>query len=130
MNFPLRYMRRIPGRCVLLAAMCWHLMILAPGALAQDVKAFEFVLKNSVLGEGPEVVRVKHGEKVILNWRADTAAEVHLHGYDKVLKLTPGKTSVMELVCSATGRFPFTLHGANVGGHARKPLAYLEVHPK
>jgi hypothetical protein len=130
MDFPLRYMRQIPSRGLWLAAMCCLPMISPPAALAQDARAFEFVLKDNVLGEGPQVVRVKFGEKVLLNWRADTVAEVHLHGYDKVLKLTPGKTAVMELECSATGRFPFTLHGGNVGGHAHKPLAYLEVHPK
>lgn len=96
---------------------------------AQTDRSFQFSLKNALLADGPNPLKLQHGERVTLIWTTDQPAEIHLHGYNKLLKIIPGEEARMTLHCTATGRFPVTLHKAD-GSHVHKPVLYIEVHPK
>lgn len=78
----------------------------------------------------PGAIRVTENEAVELRWSSDEFVKLHLHGYDKELKLQPRKPASMYITARATGRFPITSHGWGQRGHGHHALTYLEVHPR
>ena len=112
------------------AALAVGLGLAAPGASAGQLVSTQYRLDAGKLVEGPQVLRVKQGDTLALTWHSAQAAEVHLHGYDILIKVPAGGSAEMKVRANATGRFPISLHGLEGGGHGHKPLAYLEVHPQ
>lgn len=77
----------------------------------------------------PNTLRVRQGDTAEIRWVSDQAVQLHLHGYDVELTLSPSIPAVMRLQATMTGRFPIAVHRA--GAERRhKPVAYLEVHPR
>jgi hypothetical protein len=66
---------------------------------------------------------VEKGEKVALVVVSDVADEVHLHGYDKITDVAPGKAARIVFVASIPGRFEVELEDRGV------QIADLEVRP-
>lgn len=114
------------------AGLLWFallLIILTPlDGAAQETMQFSFRLEKGRLVSGPDVMKVKQGDRVSLLWRSQKEAEIHLHGYDLKLAIRPGEPAKLGFDAVATGRFPVTLHGHGSRGH--KALSYLEVHPR
>ena len=71
-------------------------------------------LKRATLGQG---------EKVAIVVRADVTDEVHLHGYDKLADVAPGKPARLVFVASIPGRFEVELEDRGL------QIADLEVRP-
>jgi hypothetical protein len=73
----------------------------------------------------PEVRRysVRSGRKVELVVRAELADHVHLHGYDLIADVGPGRTGVIEFTADAPGRFEIELEERGL------QIAELEVRP-
>jgi hypothetical protein len=102
----------------------------------------EFTLKiaQRQIAKKPPTIKVKQGDRLVLNWTTDEAVKLHLHGYDLLLTLRPGNVSQapqkMMLTANIAGRFPLSAHGfgADLGTHAKHqkeaPLLYLEVEPQ
>lgn len=106
----------------------------------------EFKLKivQRQIAKKPPTIRVKQGDKVILNWTSDEAVKLHLHGYDLSLTLRPATTAKpatqtpqkLMLTANIAGRFPLSAHGfgADLEAHTKHqrevPLMYLEVEPQ
>lgn len=111
---------------------CLCVLLLNPAGLsmacAEEVHSFQLRLSGDRISDGPRLVQVRKGDRVTLVWHTSERAEIHLHGYDLLLKLRPGATGTMIIDATSTGRFPVTLHGAH--SHSHKPLLYFEVHPK
>ena len=76
----------------------------------------EIVLEKGELKSGNEKISVSQGENIKLGFVSDMEMEVHLHGYDLKLTVTPNKESVMKFTAEATGRFVITSH-ADLGSH-------------
>ena len=56
--------------------------------------------------ERPEaIVKVTKGETFTLIATSDKAYEIHIHGYDKKLELTPGQTGTVTFTADQTGTF-------------------------
>jgi hypothetical protein len=99
---------------------------------------FSLKIAKRQIEKKPPTIRVKQGDKVVLNWTTDEAVKLHLHGYDLLLTLRPdtstGLQSPQKLMLTAhmAGRFPLSAHG--FGAHASHqhevPLLYLEVEPQ
>jgi uncharacterized cupredoxin-like copper-binding protein len=51
------------------------------------------------------IVKVNKGETFTLIATSDKAYEIHIHGYDKKLELTPGQVGTETFVCDQTGTF-------------------------
>jgi len=51
------------------------------------------------------IVRLKKGETFTLIATSDKAYEIHIHGYDKKLELTPGQVGTETFVADQTGTF-------------------------
>jgi len=66
---------------------------------------------------------------------SDEAAELHLHGYNILLTLTPNVPSTIKFTAKIAGRFPLEAHrfGAASGSQRHRgagPLLYVEVLPR
>ncbi len=103
---------------------------------ATDRRVFTLDIRERAIAGGTDVIRVTQGESAELRWTTDEVANIHLHGYDIELSLTPGTVTVMTVDARATGRFPITSHGFGGGPgqghteHHHSPLLYLEVYPR
>lgn len=75
------------------------------------------------LSAGPDVVRVKQGEQVVLTFTSDKADELHLHGYDITVPLKPNTPATLSFTAKHAGRFGYELH------HAHREIGAIEVHP-
>jgi hypothetical protein len=84
------------------------------------------VLNGTVRGVG-DTVKVKQGDELELRWLSDKPMDLHLHGYDIEVKVSPQAPGVMAFKASFPGRFPVEAHGQNSGPH--HPVLYLEVYP-
>lgn len=80
---------------------------------------------------GDQVIRLTQGQRVEIVWITDEAAELHMHGYDIRVEISPNAPAEMSFTAHATGRFAVTSHGfGGEHGHGHETLAYIEIHPK
>jgi hypothetical protein len=84
------------------------------------------VVNGAVAGVG-DTVKVQQGDDLELRWSSDKPMELHLHGYDIEVKVSPQAPAVMSFKANIPGRFPVEPHGQGPGHH--RPVLYLEVHP-
>lgn len=94
-----------------------------------ETRRFEIEIRDrQALLEG-NVVRVSRGDRVELVWSTDEPVQLHLHGYDLEVRVTPGEPAVQSFEARATGRFPVTSHGFGGEHHGHETLLYVEVYP-
>lgn len=77
------------------------------------------VMDGDITGGGR--IPVSLGDEVLVRITADTADEVHLHGYDLLVALEAGVTAELRFDADIPGVFELELHDA------RLPLAELEI---
>ena len=110
--------------------------ILASGAVHEAVgeegsrRVIEIRIEDRKVVAPAGAIRVRENDDIALRWRSDETVELHLHGYDKKLRLRPGEPAAMSITAHATGRFPITSHGWGKQGHGHNALIFLEVHPR
>jgi hypothetical protein len=95
----------------------------SPGAAVAS-NDLELVFADGRVTSGPNVLKVKKDDRVRLSLTSDVADELHLHGYNLHLHLSPGRRATLEFVAKKTGRFTFELH------HADVELGAIEVYPR
>jgi len=115
---------RLPRQYWLFATLT--LLAGAPVWSAQQSASFE-VRQQRIASPAP-TVRVPQGDTLVLELRSDTALDLHLHGYDRMLSLKPGIPARLQLQAQAAGRFPLAAHGK--GHHHAPALLYVEVIPR
>ncbi len=73
----------------------------------------------------PEVrrLKVKRGKTLVLVVESELTDHVHLHGYDLMADVAPGKPATIRFVASAPGRFEIELEDRGL------EIAELEVSP-
>ena len=96
---------------------------------AFDYLASQEPVAASDSGSGPAVVeltveggkvtgdteaQVTVGTKVVVAVTADVSDEVHVHGYDVVGDVSPGKPAEVKFTADAPGRFEVELEGAGL----------------
>lgn len=80
---------------------------------------------------GDPVIRLTEEQKVSIVWTTDEAAELHIHGYDIKIDISPDAPAEISFTAFATGRFAVTSHGfGGDHGHGHETLLYIEVYPK
>ena len=129
-------MKRLAGKIAISLAGCVLALVLVltlrsgvTGAMA-DAATFELRVKNGRVAANMRLIRVKQGDVVKLQWTADQATNLHLHGYDIEVTVAPGAVAEMNFTARATGRFPVSVHKPH-GGHTHDPpLVHVEVHPR
>lgn len=90
-------------------------------ALRQE---FMLMVEGGKLVAGPESITVMQGTEVTVIVSADKADEVHLHGYDRSVKLVAREPTPLKFLADRAGRFELELHGAHAG------IAVIEVQPQ
>ncbi len=80
---------------------------------------------------GEQVIRLIQEQQVRIVWTTDEAAELHIHGYDIRIDISPDAPAETSFTAHATGRFAVTSHGfGGDHGHGHETLLYIEVYPK
>jgi hypothetical protein len=93
---------------------------------------FALTITNGHVPDNMRLIRVKQNDVVKLQWSADKAMQIHLHGYDIEKDLKPGTITEMVLTARATGRFTVAPHTGEApgGGHTHGDvLVTIEVYP-
>ena len=63
--------------------------------------------------KGPDSVDVELGQEVSIAITSDVADHVHVHGYDKLVDLEPGKQAVLRFVANIPGAWEVELEDAH-----------------
>ena len=112
------------------AATVAALLGAAAVAVADDSgqhKVLTLAVVNGAVPDVGDTIRVKQGDDLEFRWSGDKPMELHLHGYDIEVKITPPAPAVMAFRARLPGRFPIEVHGQGRGPH--RPILYLEVYP-
>jgi plastocyanin len=72
----------------------------------------------------PAEITVGEGDRVTLRATSDRPVEMHLHGYDRELKVEPGGSATLSFEAEKTGRFEIEAEGSGV------ELGTLVVEPR
>ncbi|MGH3520452.1 MAG: hypothetical protein ACRDQ7_24340 [Haloechinothrix sp.] len=90
----------------------------SPAAPATETEQAEqddvqrFTVEGGKRTKGPDRIEVGAGDTVTIEVTSDTADELHVHGYDEVLELTPGEQATLEFTADIPGVFEIELHGS------------------
>ncbi|MGH3661219.1 MAG: hypothetical protein ACRDT8_06255 [Micromonosporaceae bacterium] len=90
----------------------------SPSAEAPTVRV---KIKSGKVTAGGGVHKIKLNSTVTLEITSDVADEAHVHGYDKTIKLKPGKPTRTTFTADIPGGFEVELH------HAGTVLCELQV---
>lgn len=116
-----RMRARWPGEVML------ALVLLGPwpgtAALAAGGSRFEVMLEDGRPRHDDRTLSATAGDTVSIRVRSDRAATLHLHGYDRELRVPADGQATLRLDAAIPGRFPIELHG----GHGHGPILYLEI---
>jgi hypothetical protein len=80
-----------------------------PSGDQADVTINITVANGKVTPNG-QTIRAKAGQTVLVTAVSDAADEVHIHGYDKQLPLTPGKPASVKFTANLKGTFEIETH--------------------
>jgi ABC-type glycerol-3-phosphate transport system substrate-binding protein len=83
-----------------------------PSGNTADVTINVTVANGKVNPSGASI-NVKAGQTVLVTAVSDAPDEVHVHGYDKELPLTPGKPASVKFVANMKGTFEVETHESN-----------------
>jgi hypothetical protein len=90
---------------------------------APAVKTVRITVRDGRAVGGIARDKLEQGEQVVLVVRSDVADHVHLHGYDVMVDVAPGKPARLRFKATIPGRFEVELEDR--GLH----IAELEVRP-
>ena len=94
-----------------------------PAPPKPQVTTVRIVVREGQVVGGLVQATIDQGKKVALVVTSDVADEVHLHGYDKSVDVTPGKPARLAFVASIPGRFEVELEDRGL------QIADVEVRP-
>ena len=118
-------------RCVLRKTLQMMALLLPLGIVQAAQKNIEVRIEQRKVIEPGDVVRAVKGDTVTLRWKTDEKVALHLHGYDIMLEVEPGRVEEMHFEANVSGRFPVTSHGFGGGhGHRHAALFYIEIYPE
>ena len=82
---------------------------------------FLVVVRDGKPAGGVQHFEARKGGRIVLSVRSDVADEVHVHGYDLMQDVAPGKPVEIRFRATIAGRFEIELEDSGT------PLAELEV---
>lgn len=78
-----------------------------------QVESLTATISKGAVSPNAERVEVKAGTTIKITATSDMKDTVHVHGYDKALELSPGKSGTMEFLADTTGEFEIESHGTD-----------------
>src|SRR5262249_60136109 len=104
-------------------------------AVQAEPLRFSVAIKKRAVDAAQQQITVHQGDALELTFTCDEAAELHLHGYDKLVNVTPDAPAKLSLKADIAGRFSLEAHRfGGAGGNASKArrghaaLLYLHVY--
>lgn len=88
-----------------------------------SVTTVTIVVRDGRVTGGIARPSVKKGEQVVLVVRSDVPDHVHLHGYDEIVDVVPGKAAKLPFDATIPGRFEVELEDRGL------QIAEIEVRP-
>jgi hypothetical protein len=85
--------------------------------------AIRIVVRGGRVAGGLRRARLERGERAVLVVRADVSDHVHLHGYDIMRDVSPGRPARLPFRATIPGRFEVELEDRKL------QIAQLEVRP-
>ena len=70
----------------------------------------DVTVANGKVNPSGATVKVKAGQTVLIKAVSDAEEELHIHGYDKELELTPGKAASVKFTANMKGTFEIETH--------------------
>jgi len=124
-----------PARVTVVALLCGSLVTWSgvDHVRAAELQRFAIAIKNRKVEPAHKLIRVTRGDAIELEFTTDEAAELHLHGYDKLISVAPAAPTVLRFDATIAGRFSIEAHGFasdKSGQRGHVVLLYLEVHPR
>jgi hypothetical protein len=80
-----------------------------PSGQQADVTINVTVANGKVNPSGASI-QAKTGQTVLVTAVSDTAEELHIHGYNKLLELSPGKPASVKFTANMKGTFEIETH--------------------
>jgi plastocyanin len=80
-----------------------------PSGETADV-TINVTVANGKVNPSGATIKVKAGQTVLVTATSDAAEELHIHGYDKMLELTPGKAASVKFTANMKGTFEVETH--------------------
>ncbi|MDX6237015.1 MAG: hypothetical protein QOG10_1830 [Kribbellaceae bacterium] len=80
-----------------------------PSAPQADV-TINVTIANGKVNPNGATIQVKAGQTVLVTAVSDTAEELHIHGYNKLLELSPGKPASVKFTANMKGTFEMETH--------------------
>ena len=68
------------------------------------------VIANGKVSPSGASIKAKAGQTVRVTGTSDVADELHIHGYDKEIELTPGKPASLTFKADTKGTFEIETH--------------------
>jgi hypothetical protein len=90
-------------------------MLRAPGAATTDPaqpRSFALEITEVLPPEGLPALQARQGDPVTIVIGSEVPGTFHLHGYDRLVELTPGTKETLQFVAARAGWFPIGLHDA------------------
>jgi hypothetical protein len=70
----------------------------------------DVTVANGKVNPSGATIKVKAGQTVLVKAVSDAAEELHIHGYDKELELSPGKPASVKFTANMKGTFEVETH--------------------
>ena len=80
-----------------------------PSGETADVTV-NITVANGKVNPSGATIKVKAGQTVLVTATSDAEEELHIHGYDKELELTPGKPALVKFTANMKGTFEVETH--------------------
>lgn len=75
-----------------------------------ETTTYEFTVTDGARTDGSSQVEIPLGTSIALTVTADTADEVHVHGYDLTASTVPGEPATIEFIADLPGVFEVEMH--------------------
>ncbi|WP_328911331.1 hypothetical protein OG230_07235 [Streptomyces sp. NBC_00234] len=82
----------------------------ATGSPGTADRSVDIEVTEGAVRPAPGRTEVKKGDRIVLRVRSDRADTLHVHGYDKELRLPAGRTATLTLTADRTGLFEVETH--------------------
>ncbi|HEY0473631.1 MAG TPA: cupredoxin domain-containing protein [Kribbella sp.] len=82
----------------------------ASSSAQQADVTINITVANGKVTPNGQTIMAKAGQTVLVTAVSDAADEVHIHGYDKQLPLTPGKPASVKFTANVKGTFEIETH--------------------
>ncbi len=80
----------------------------------RPIRVIDVVVQNSRVEDGPATWTIKRGDLIEIVIKSDSEDEVHLHGYDKSVKVNPDGMNKLKFEAETVGSYELEMHDSGI----------------